>query len=273
MKSYLLILLYVIPLACSNGNSSKSTDYEPAYEVMEEMAVETASPDYGSVPTSGEVMEQKLIKESQLRFETQDLDKTYSNIIRFVKQNNGFVQNDQSSKNYNRIYRNLTVRIPTQNFQKTIDSISSHVAFFDEKRISSKDVTEEFIDLEARLKAKQTLEKRYLELLSKAKSVKEILEIERELSNIREEIEAKQGRLKYLQNRVSLSTLSVEFYKVTSETGVTVSYGTKMWNAVKSGFNGLSLFFLGLLHIWPFIIILIFAFFIFKRWYNKKYKK
>jgi hypothetical protein len=166
--------------------------------------------------------------------------------------------------------RNLEIRIPTINFQKTIDSISNYVSFFDTKRISARDVTEEFIDLEARLKAKQTLEKRYLELLSKANNVKEMLEIERELSNIREEVEAKQGRLKYLQSQVSLSTLNIEFYKINVETGVAISYGSKMWNALKSGFNGISLFFLGILHVWPFIILLIIGGFILKRWINKK---
>ena len=95
-----------------------------------------------------ESVEQKLIKESFLRFETQDLDKTYQQIIQFVKQNRGFIQDDNSSKSYNYISRHLIIRIPTTEFQKTIDSISKHVAYYDTKRISSKDVTEEFIDLE-----------------------------------------------------------------------------------------------------------------------------
>lgn len=272
MRLFILLLLYVLPLACST-NSSDSSEPEVSYTDMEPVSVEKVYRESNSVPVLNENIEQKLIKESFLRFETQDLEKTYNEIIGFVKQNSGFIQDDNSIKSYNRISRNLTIRIPTDKFQKTIDSISNHVVFFDAKRISSKDVTEEFIDIEARLKAKQTLEKRYLELLSKAKNVIEILEIERELSNIREEIEAKQGRLKYLQNRVSLSTLNVEFYKLTSESSVTVSYGSKMWNAIKSGFNGLSFFFLGLLHIWPFILMLIIVLFLIRRWYLKKQTK
>ena len=218
-------------------------------------------------------LQQKLFKESYLNFETQDLKKTYTAIIGFIKQNGGFVQDDNSNKSYNRISRHLTVRIPSEGFQKTIDSISNYVVFFDTKRITSRDVTEEFIDLEARLKAKLTLEKRYLELLSKAKNVKEILDIERELSKIREEIEAKQGRLKYLNNKVSLSTINIDFYKLTSESRVTRSYGTKMWNAIKSGFQGISSFFLGILYIWPFTVIAIITFFFIKRRLNNKRKK
>ncbi|MDU8884702.1 DUF4349 domain-containing protein [Yeosuana sp. MJ-SS3] len=272
MKAFIYFFIIVLPLACTT-NSNKEDESEFYDGELSEMVLEEAVSDNAMMVSKSSVpatYDKKVIKNSYLRFETEDLDKTYDKIIQFVKQNEGFIQNDNSNKSGNRLSRNLEIRIPTSNFQKTIDSISRYVSFFDTKRISARDVTEEFIDLEARLKAKQTLEKRYLELLSKANSVKEMLEIERELSNIREEIEAKQGRLKYLNDQVSLSTLNIEFYKITSQTGVTVSYGSKMWKALKSGFNGLSIFFLALLNIWPFIIIILIGFFVIKRWINKK---
>src|SRR5690606_17691197 len=84
-----------------------------------------------------------------------------------------------------------------------------------------------------------------------------MLQIERELSNIREEIEAKQGRLQYLQNQVSMSTVNVEFYKTTAETGITQSYGQKMKNAFQGGWNGISVFFLGILYLWPLFLVAI----------------
>lgn len=167
------------------------------------------------------------------------------------------MQSDNSGKDYNRIYKNLIVRVPTENFQKFLNDISEGVDYFDERNISQQDVSEEFIDLEARLNAKRVLEDRYLELLKKANNVKEMLEIERELSNIREEIEAKQGRLQFLQNQVSMSTVSIDFYKTTAETGITQSYGQKMKNAFQRGWNGISVFFLGILYIWPLLLIAI----------------
>lgn len=268
MKSISLFFILFIAIAChtdSNGYDKSSESY--AVDLEEEVMI-SSSKSYEITKN----VEQKIIKESQLRFETQDLDKTYHQIKKTVNQNKGFIQDDNSNKSYNTVTRHLIIRIPTNQFQNTLDSISKGVAYFDTKRITSKDVTEEFIDIEARLKAKKTLEKRYLELLDKAKNVKEILEIERELSNIREEIEAKQGRLKYLQNKVSLSTVDIEFYKYTSEGPVNTSYGTKMWNAVKSGFNGISIFFLGLLNIWPFIILGIILYYGIKKGLNKKKK-
>lgn len=277
MRVYLSIVVILILFGCNQepsyykndsgvlGLLNSSGDYE-IEDTIEEMEVTYNM----SVPKE---TSQKIIKESYLEFETNDLDKTFDNIQRYVKQNNGVIQNDNASKNYNRSIRTLIVRVPTNGFQNTIDSISKSVEYFDSKSISSKDVTEEFIDLEARLGAKRVLETRYLQLLSKAKNVKEMLEIERELSSIREEIEAKQGRLKYLNNKVALSTINITFYKTTSSSKITQSYGSKMGKALKSGFNGLSYFFLGVLNIWPFLILLSIGIFFIRKWYKKKMKK
>ncbi len=193
-------------------------------------------------------------------------------IMQAIQASKGYVQNDQSGKNYNQVYQNITVRVPTENFQKTIDAISQGVDYFDEKTISQQDVTEEFVDVTARLKAKKALEERYLALLAKAKNVKEMLEIERELSQIREEIERAQGRLQYLQNKVSMSTINIAFYKNSVETKTSQSYGTKIVNALKSGWNGISTFFLGLLHVWPFLILVALGVFFTRRWMKKKKK-
>ncbi|MGO4912396.1 DUF4349 domain-containing protein [Leeuwenhoekiella sp. W20_SRS_FM14] len=218
-------------------------------------------------------IEQKIIKTGRIRFETQDLIQTRTQVLKAVEASNGYVQNENSGKDYSGNFQELELRIPTQNFQKALDLISDGVAFFDEKSISRRDITEEFIDLEARLKAKRELEMRYLDLLKKANSVKDILEIERELSVIREEIESKQGRLNYLSKQVSYSTLTVNFYKISVENGITKSYGSKILQAIKGGWQGISTFLLGLIYIWPFIIILIVAIFLLRRWQKRNAKK
>ncbi|MFV0541409.1 MAG: DUF4349 domain-containing protein [Aestuariibaculum sp.] len=263
---FLYLSLLTLPLMCAKAPETIYESSNVDFDIAKEAVVEEV------VMATPEQAEQKIIKEAYLRFETQDLDKTYFQIKTFISQNKGLIQSDNSTKSYNSISRSLVIRIPTQSFQPTIDSISNHVKYFDNKQISAKDITEEFIDLEARLKAKKTLEKRYLELLDKAKNVSEILEIERELSNIREEIEAKQGRLKYLENRVSLSTINIEFYKYTQENIVPQSYTSKMWNAIKNGFSGLSIFFLGILSIWPFFIIIGVVVYFIRRWIKKSKK-
>ena len=219
-----------------------------------------------------EKTEQKIIKTGNLRFEANDLVATYTQIQNAVKNCKATIQNDSEGKDYESVFRRLIIRVPSQNFDLFLKDISKGVAYFDTKEITSQDVTAEYIDIDARLKAKKVLENRYLELLKKANKVTEMLEIEKQLSAIREEIEAKEGQLNYMQNQVSFSTITVEFYKsIAEESGVTVSYGMKIWTAIKSGFNSLSSLFINLLSIWPFIFILIaIGYFIRKRFKTKK---
>lgn len=277
---YVLVVLSLLTLfSCHDKEQSQLARSQNSSGLlgltdMSESDVDYAYEDVNTPPPlANREVAQKIIKNATLRFETQDLEKTRLQVLTAIKKADGYVQNDNSGKDYNQLYQQLTVRIPSKNFQQTIDDIAQGVAYFDERTISQRDVTEEFIDLNARLKAKRALENRYLDLLNKAVNVKEMLEIERELSQIREEIEAKEGRLNYLNNQVYSSTLYIHFYKVTSDQGITQSFGSKITNALKSGWNGISVFFLGLLHIWPFLILLgIGAFFARKKLKEKKRK-
>lgn len=253
----------------SNGNYSSEGDYN---EGVEEVVMQSKDAIQG-VPTPENQTEVKIIKQSNLRFVTASIEKTYKSVFELVQRNKGFIQRDQTSKNYSSIERSLTIRIPTDGFQPVLDGISNDVKVFDRKEISQRDVTEEFIDLEARLKAKRKLETRYLELLKKAKNVKEILEIEREVAKIREEIEAKQGRLKYLQNKVSLSTINISFYEtVAFEKAQSQTYFSRVVKALKGGFTGIGEFIIGLLYLWPFILIGILLFIFIRRRLSKKNK-
>lgn len=283
MKKFSLLALFVLFISCNENASNKQNRfggglgalYSAGDEMMvEEAAMEAPLPSGNTQNTQTTItQEQKIIKTAHLDFETQELDKTHEKIIGLTKQYKGLVQSDNSGKTYNRIYRNVSLRVPSENFQLVVDGISEGVAFFDRREITRQDVTEEFVDIQARLKAKKELENRYIELLKKAKNVKEMLEIERELSQIREEIEAKEGRLKFLESRVSMSTINISFYKTTVETGVRVSYGAKMANSLKGGWEGVSVFFLGILYLWPLFLIAIIVILIVRKLIKKSKKK
>lgn len=276
MKSRLLIaLLFFALLSCKKGEDIASEE-TAGVETMklsavpEDQSIVVAGNSGSSNPENNSI-EQKIIRNGNLKFETSNLETTYEQIKTAVKKGKATIQNDSEGKGYGTIYRRITVRIPSENFDTFIKDISSGVDYFDNKEISAQDVTEQYIDIDARLKAKKKLENRYLELLAKATKISEMLAIEAQLSAIREEIEAKEGQLRYLQSQVSLSTITIEFYKtVAEESGVTISYGSKIWNAFKSGFYGISSFFLTLLEIWPFIIIATVLFYFIRKRFKKK---
>jgi len=177
-----------------------------------------------------------------------------------------------SEQSYNTERRQSTtvnVRIPSHSFDGFIEDISSGVEQFDVKDISARDVTEEFLDVEARMKNKKELEARYQEILKKAQNVKEILEIEREINSLRSDIESMEGRLNYLKNQVSLSSIQITYYK---ETPKVTAFGKEFSNGFRSGWRNLVWFLVGLVNIWPFLLIIGLFIFGFSRYLRKKRK-
>ena len=274
MKNILFLLVFLVSFSgCKKAEEAPADMAISAVKLpaKEESAASSLYEKSDSPAADQKTVEQKIIKTGDIKFETNDLGETYTQMITAVKKHNAIIQNDTEGKEYGSIFRRITVRVPSKNFDLFLSDISKGVSYFDNKEISSQDVTEEYIDIDARLKAKKILEARYLELLKKANKVSEMLEIEAQLSAIREEIEAKEGQLRYMQSQVSMSTINIEFYKtVANEGGATISYGSKIWNAITSGFNSISSFFIGLLSIWPFLIILAAAVYFIRKRFNKK---
>lgn len=277
MKNLVLLLsLFLLVLGCKDEAGSSLMEEKatlvnmakPKMDSNTEADMEVAAAEEAPPPVK---METKIIKTANLRFETSNLTSSFENIQKAVQKHKAIVQNDEAGKDDYSSYRNLSIRIPNQDFDAFIAEISQGVTHFDKKEISQQDVTEEFIDVEARMNAKKKLEARYLQLLTKANKVSEMLEIEKQLAEIREEIEAKEGQLKYMQSRVSMSTIDIEMYTENpSQSGATVSYGGKIWNAIKSGFYGLSNFIVGIISMWPFILIFVLLFVLIKRRFFKK---
>ena len=258
MKKNLIVVCFLLfAFGCKEQSAEASADsmMVSAVELPDSVATASKMEDTKSSANETLPVETKIIKNADLRFESSDLEKTYATLVKNIKNKNAIIQSDAENKtNYN-LSRSLIIRIPSKNFDAFVNELSKGVTYFDRKEISSRDVTAEYIDTDSRLASKKKLELRYLELLKKANKVQEMLEIEKQLSEIREEIEAKEGQLKYLQSQVSMSTINVEFYKnMATESGVRVSFFGKIWTAIVSGFNSVGVFLIFILEMWPFVL-------------------
>jgi hypothetical protein len=201
---------------------------------------------------TNEPVERKLIKEGRVEFETDNLNTTRKTIFKAVNKYKGYVSSDQEFKSPGRKSNTVIIRVPADNFDSLLSDATKGVEKFESKEINVKDVTEEFLDIQARLKTKKELEQRYIDLLKQAKNVTEILEIEKQIGQLRSEIESIEGRLKYLQDRVSFSTLTMTFYEtIPNET----EFGQKFKNGFRNGWDNLIWFFVVLTNVWPFILI------------------
>ena len=197
-------------------------------------------------------LDRKIIKEGEIHFETSDLDETRQRITASVTSLEGYISKENQYTYNDRISQTLEIRVPSGNFDKLIEDISKGVERFDTKRIQATDVTEEYLDIELRMRIKKETENRYRELLAKAQTVEEILSIEKQIGELRAEIESIEGRLKYLKDQISYSTLTVTFYEMVS---TPVSFTSKLGVGLKNGWNNFIWFLIGLVNVWPFILL------------------
>lgn len=243
LKAFFFVLIF-LTFGCHSKNEKGAT-----YDLDDSMA-EPVSP-----PTTEQVeIQRKLIKEGNLEFQTDDIQATRKILFQAVEKYKGYISSDQEYKTQERISNTVVVRVPSSNFEKLLSDATEGVDKFDHKNIEVKDVTEEFLDVKARLKTKKELEDRYIDLLKKANNIKEILEIENQIGLLRTEIESIEGRMKYLESQISFSTLTLTFYEKRFD-------GTKFSGKFKDGFtNGWEnfvWFFVFLVNIWPFIFLLL----------------
>jgi hypothetical protein len=253
-----IVTLLIFSFSCNqSGDSSYSTESAPAADLSTKLD-KMVQPD-----ESVTNLERKLIKEGYVEFETRNIEDTRERILTAVKQCKGYISSDQEFTSPGRISNTIIIRIPAPAFDSTLDYIGKDVRKFDRKEVFIKDVTEEFLDVEARLNTKRELEQRYIELLKQAGKISEIMEIERELAQLRGDVESIEGRYKYLTNQVAFSTLNITFYKTSP---IYVSFGNKLVEAVVRGWNNLMMFIVFLVNLWPFLLII--ALFIF--WWIKR---
>ncbi|NTV61315.1 MAG: DUF4349 domain-containing protein [Chlorobiaceae bacterium] len=202
-------------------------------------------------PTAIPQVAQQIIREGQAVFETSDLRKTKTWIESLVLRHKAYTSNDEQYKGSDRIEQRMKLRIPADRFDAFLADVEKGVVRFDSKSITATDVTEEFIDVSQRLKVKKATEERYIALLVKAASVRDVLETEKYIAEVRAEIESLEGRLKYLQNRIGLSTLTITFYQLKPEMQ---GFASRFGVAFSEGWNGFLSFLLGIVSLWPFLI-------------------
>ena len=207
--------------------------------------------------------ERKLIKNGSIEFEVGSVTETKDKITVLVKDAGGYISSDNQN-NYSGSPRfEQVARIPSDKLDEFVSQIEGLAKKVDSKTISTQDVTEEFIDVETRLATKKELEARYRDLLKQAKTVKDIIEVEAQLNNVRSEIESMEGRLKYLNSQVSYSTLTIAYYQPVSGN---FGFGYRFMNSFGEGWRNLLDFFIGLLEAWPFVIFIGIGIWLFVRW-------
>lgn len=154
-----------------------------------------------------------IIRDGELRFETKDRNETRRTILGLVSSHQGYVSEDHEDRSDLRTEETLVVRVPSSRFDAFLEEVSRGIRYYDVRRVQAIDVSDEFVDIEARLKTKKETEERYRELLKQANGVEDILKVEEQIDKLRADIESTEGRLRLLQDREGFSTLRISFYQ------------------------------------------------------------
>lgn len=290
--SHLFLLLLFLLTACSSQNSEqKSADSESSseYEIAnldssnttEEQLAQTSKENKGSNITKNAEDDRMVIYNANLSLQVKDYHQVETTIQNKATELGGYVV-ESSIFNSGTEYINGTiiVKIPQAHFQSYLKEVEKHSIKVKEKSVTGNDVTEEFVDLESRLKAKEAVEKRLLTLMDQADKTEDLLKISNDLATVQEEKEQILGRMKYLQNNVDYSTVTIqleeELVKVDS---IKDKDSLNTWQKAKSQFvstinglisflSGVAVFIIGLSPIIiPIVIVIIIWIF-----YRKKRK-
>ncbi len=249
-KTILFSFLAAFALACGNSSADRS---EPSTVAMEPSSGAEAKNAEGAaaMPVDPVPTERKIIRTGELRFQVDDLEASRSRLQASVSGAAGYVEGDDRNDYGSSLTMTLRVRIPAERFDAFVAGLSG-LGELEYQSINATDVTAEWVDVEARLKAKKEVEARFLEIVKQAKTVTEVLEVERELGNVRAEIEGMEARMKVLRDQVGMSTLTITCVKPQASNE---SFSPHVGVALREGWNNLVRVLVGALYIWPFVLL------------------
>ncbi len=150
-----------------------------------------------------------LIRTGNLRLRVEDVAETHEEVARIVRGAKGYIANTSLSSERGPTRATMTLRLPAEGLDSVMDRIAGLGKLLS-KEIDTQEVTEEYVDLSSRRRNLEREEERLLELLKRAGKISDLLEVEQHLGRVRGQAEQITGRMRYLENRVALSTLTVQ---------------------------------------------------------------
>jgi len=256
MKSLSILLLLAVMFtstACSRGESnlrapdpqqtaqsadklSGAVDAEPQSRSGQFQDVGLSNAD--AAQTAAAAADRKIIKNAELTIEVTSPAEAQRSVASIAETHGGFVvtsetkQSEHSDPAKRTLEVKLTARVPANQFDATVGAIEKLATSVVHQNISGNDVTEEFIDLEARIRTQKALELQFLQIMKQAGKITDALEVQRQIAEVRTDIEKLEGRKRFLENRASLSTISVNIRTPVVIVVSTTGFGRNLREAV-----------------------------------------
>jgi hypothetical protein len=262
MKRAMLLFLIIAVTGCGRSEESPSGNAKsapPAHDAYGPAIAQNApppppqapspagSPGNGGAPpatpplSAAQSADRQLIRNGEITIRVASLDSAERAVGAIATANGGYTSNSSRERaSGNALSGSTQIRVPAAKFDLALAGVRK-LGEVERESVSSSDVTEEYVDLNARLKTQQELEARLLDLLNgRSGKLSDIIEIEGKLADVRREIESIQGRLRLLEGQVSYSTLTVAMFEPGAVgTSDTETFAGRMKRALDAGVDGL----------------------------------
>ena len=172
---------------------------------------ESALPAGASPPSPGPTANRKLVRNATAELEVASFEEAVQKITGFAAEEKGYVSTSSSEKQANgKLSGQVVVKVLPDNLDKFLQKLRG-LGELKNQALTTEDVTKAYFDTESRMKNARLMEQRLIEILkTKSKDVADLLEVEKELGRVREEIETMQGELKFMDSQVSFATVTIQ---------------------------------------------------------------
>lgn len=219
--------------------------------------------------------DQQVIVSGKLTFETPDIIFARKQAKIQIGARNGYIEYEAVERLSDRIKHHLIIRVPSQHFTNLQDSLARLAKVVVEKSVYRQDISDQFIDLEARLNTARLLEARYLDMMGGSRQLEEVMKMEKELNKVRQNIEKLEGELKELGKGIQYAYLQLEMYEKVMLYG---RFKTLLLDGLNKGIQRILELIIWLANYWPIVLVLlisgmVYAVFRFRKKKKKKDKK
>jgi hypothetical protein len=161
-------------------------------------------------------LDRMIIRTVTMNLEVGNVQETFQKVEQLVAEQSGYLAGSQIRQDGDRMMATMTLRVPADpaTYQATLDRLRGLADRVVDEQAQAQDVTEEYVDIESRLRNLRATEESLLALLSKAQRIEDIINIQRELTNVRGQIEQIQGRKQALERRADMATINLTLREV-----------------------------------------------------------
>lgn len=297
MKPYYFFCAFLISaflFSCNKDNKQSETivsDIQMA-EVLQEsppssesgseqqipIGVSHAAQDSGISPLPVKVItnpdwDKKIIKTAFLKAEVTNFKNYTEKVHQTVKQAGGYIAQEDQNLSEEKSETVMSIKVPVAQFETLLNQLHGKGVKITERKIMTEDVTGQIVDTRARLEAKKQMRLKYLEFLKQSKNMAEVLQVQNEINSIQEEIESAAGRVQLLSHQSAYSTINITFFQPLAgyrPVDETPGFFTRVSHAFSIGARWITELFVGLISIWPLLLIIFGIYFGWKKMHPAK---